>query len=114
MTDKFKKTILFDLDGVLNTYDGKYDKNNIPSIKDGAYKLIKELSEDYKIVIFTTRNSLIASKWIIENGLDEYIENVTNIKEPAYLIIDDRCINFNGDYKELKNQIKDFEVWYKR
>jgi len=114
MTDKFKKTILFDLDGVLNTYDGKYDKNNIPPIKDGAYKLIKELSEDYKIVIFTTRNSLIASKWIIENGLDEYIENVTNIKEPAYLIIDDRCINFNGDYKELKNKIKDFEVWYKR
>lgn len=112
--NKFKKTILFDLDGVLNTYDGKYDKNNIPPIKDGAYKLIKELSEDYKIVIFTTRNSLIASKWIIENRLDNYIENVTNVKEPAYLIIDDRCINFKGDYEELKNKIKDFEVWYKK
>lgn len=110
----FRKTILFDLDGVLNTYDGKYDKNNIPPIKDGAYKLIKELSEDYKIVIFTTRNSLITSKWIIENGLDEYVENVTNVKESAYLIIDDRCINFNGDYEELKSKIKDFEVWYKR
>ena len=114
MAETFKKTILFDLDGVLNTYDGKYDKNNIPPIKDGAYKLIKELSEDYKIVIFTTRNSLIASKWIIENKLDEYIENVTNVKEPAYLIIDDRSINFNGDYEELKNKIKNFEVWYKR
>ena len=109
-----KKTILFDLDGVLNTYDGKYDKNYIPPIKDGAYKLFKELSENYKIVIFTTRNSLIASKWIIENGLDEYVENVTNVKEPAYLIIDDRCINFNGNYEELKSKIKDFEVWYKR
>ena len=32
----FKKTILIDLDGVLNAYDGKYDKNHIPSIKDGA------------------------------------------------------------------------------
>ena len=52
-----KKTILFDLDGVLNTYDGKYNENSIPPIKDGAYKLIKELSQDYKIVIFTTRNS---------------------------------------------------------
>lgn len=38
MTDKFKKTILFDLDGVLNIYDGKYDKDYIPPIKDGAYK----------------------------------------------------------------------------
>ena len=68
--NKFKKTILFDLDGVLNTYDGKYDENFIPNIKEGAYDLIKELSNNYKIVIFTTRNSLIASKWIVENGLD--------------------------------------------
>ena len=114
MTDKFKKTILFDLDGVLNTYDGKYDKNNIPPIKDGAYKLIKELSEDYKIVIFTTRNSLIASKWVIKNKLEEYVENITNIKEPAHLIVDDRCINFDGDYGKLKEKIKNFEVWYKK
>ena len=109
-----KKTILFDLDGVLNMYDGKYDKNCIPPIKAGAYNLIKELSKDYKIVIFTTRNSLIASKWVIENRLYKYVENVTNVKEPAYLIIDDRCINFNGNYEELKSKIKDFEVWYNK
>ncbi len=110
----FKKTILLDLDGVLNTYNGEYDKNYIPPIKDGAYNLIKELAKDYKIVIFTTRNSLIASKWVIENGLDKYVENVTNVKEPAYLIIDDRCINFDGDYRKLEKQIKNFEVWYKK
>lgn len=109
-----KKTILIDLDGVLNTYDGKYDKNYIPPVKDGAYQLIKELSEDFKIVIFTTRNSLVASKWVIQNGLDKYIENVTNVKEPAYLIIDDRCINFEGNYNILKEKIKNFEVWYKK
>ena len=114
MADKFKKTILFDLDGVLNIYNGNYDKNCILPIKDGAYELIKELSQDYKIVIFTTRNSLIASKWIIDNGLDEYIENVTNVKEPAYLIIDDRCINFDGDFDKLREKIKNFEVWYKK
>ena len=111
--NKFKKTILFDLDGVLNTYDGKYDENFIPNIKEGAYDLIKELSNNYKIVIFTTRNSLIASKWIVENGLDLYVENVTNVKVPAHLIIDDRCINFNGNYSDLKEQIEKFEVWYK-
>ena len=108
-----KKTILIDLDGVLNTYNEKYDENYIPPIKNGAYDFIKELSEKYKIIVFTTRNSLITSKWIIENRLDEYVENVTSIKEPAHLIIDDRCIKFGGDYKELKDKIENFEVWYK-
>ena len=109
-----QKTILLDLDGVLNKYDGNYDKEYIPPIKEGAYELIKELSQNYEIIIFTTRNSLMASKWIIENGLDKYVENVTNIKEPAYLIIDDRCINFKGDYKRLKKEIEKFNVWYKK
>lgn len=109
-----KKTILFDLDGVLNTYDGKYDETYIPPIKEGAYELLKELSENYKIIIFTTRNSLIASRWVTENGLEEFVENVTNVKLPAYLIIDDRCINFDGDYEKLKNKIEKFEVWYKK
>ena len=113
MTEKFKRTILFDLDGVLNTYSGNYDKTFIPPIKQGAYELLKELSNDYKIIIFTTRDLLLCSKWIIDNKLDEFIENVTNIKVPAYLIIDDRCINFNGDYESLKKQIRNFQVWYK-
>lgn len=72
------------------------------------------MSNDYKIIIFTTRNSLIASKWIIENKLDKYVENVTNAKVPAYLIIDDRCINFNGNYNDLKEQIEKIEVWYRK
>ena len=110
----FKKTILIDLDGVLNTYDGKYEENYIPPIKDGAFNFLKELSKNFKIVIFTIRNSLVVSKWVVENKIDEYVENVTNVKESAYLIIDDRCINFNGDYEDLKNKIKNFNVWYSR
>ncbi|MBQ7127013.1 hypothetical protein IJO12_08000 [bacterium] len=46
-----KKTILIDLDGVLNTYDGVYDENYIPPIKNGAYEFIKHISNDYKIKI---------------------------------------------------------------
>ena len=109
-----KKTILFDLDGVLNTYSGNFDTTFIPPVNGEAKKLIKELSKNYKIVIFTARNLLLSSKWIMENGLADYVDNVTNIKEPAYLIIDDRCINFNGNYKELKDNIEKFEVWYKK
>lgn len=45
-----KKTILLDLDGVLNTYDGNYEESYIPSIKDGAFEFIKELSKNYEII----------------------------------------------------------------
>ena len=111
--NNLKKTILIDLDGVLNTYSGKYDEDYIPPIANGAYQFIKELADEYKILVFTSRNLLLTSKWIIENNLEKYIDNVTNIKEPNYLIIDDRCINFNGDFTELKKKINDFKVWYK-
>ena len=110
----FKKTILIDLDGVLNTYSGKYDEKYIPPIKDGAFDFIKELSNDFKVVLFTSRNLLLVSKWVLENKLEDFIENVTNVKEPCFLIIDDRCINFNGNYEDLKKNICDFNVWYKK
>ena len=113
MNNKFKKTILIDLDGVLNTYTGNFDEKVIPPIKEGAFEFIRNLSNDYKVKIFTTRNRLLASEWIINNGLKEYVDDITNIKELNFLLIDDRCIKFNGDYEDLQKQVNDFKVWYK-
>lgn len=41
-----KKTILIDLDGVLNEYTGNYDVNNIPRMKFGADEFLKILSKN--------------------------------------------------------------------
>ena len=71
-----KKTILIDLDGVLNTYTGNYEKDTIPPMKDGAYKFLKDLSEHYTIKIFTTRNLLLTAEWVMKNNLNEYIDDV--------------------------------------
>lgn len=43
-------------------------------------------------ILFTTRNNLEATKWLIENKIDKYFKNVTNVKIPAYLYLDDRAI----------------------
>ncbi len=108
-----KKTILIDLDGVLNLYTGNYDKEVIPSIKEGAEEFLKKISKEYDIKVFTVRNKILTFKWLQKNKIEQYFSDITNIKEPAYLYIDDRCIKFEGDYNILENQINTFKTWYK-
>ena len=60
-----KKKILIDLDAVLNEYGREpYDEKFIPQIKDGAVDFIKELSNIGELYLFTSRNLLLASKWL--------------------------------------------------
>lgn len=108
-----KKTILVDLDGVLNQYNGRFDELQIPDIKDGAKEFVENLSQNFVVKIFTTRNKILATKWLIKNNLDKYITDITDIKEPSHLHIDDRCICFDGNFSNTINQIKNFRPWYK-
>ena len=108
----FKKTILIDLDGVLNEYTGGFNKDYIPPMKEGTKEFLQSLSKDYELKLFTTRNKILATKWLVENSLDEYFVDITNTKDLAWLYIDDRCINFDGDFDNLTNSISDFKPWY--
>ena len=111
----FTKRILIDLDGVLNEYvNDKYDENIIPDIKEGAIQFIKEISNYAELYLFTSRNLMLATKWLIKYSLDKYFKDVTNIKIPSFLYIDDRTICFKGDYNKTIKEIKDFEVYWKK
>lgn len=109
----FKKTILIDLDGVLNEYTGGFDKDYIPPIKAGAKEFLENISSDYELKLFTTRNKILATKWLIENGIDKFFDDITNTKDLAWLYIDDRCINFDGNFDNLISSINAFKPWYK-
>lgn len=108
-----KKTLLMDLDGVLNQYKGEFDKDVIPPPKEGADILLQKLNFDYEVKIFTARDIIMATNWLKKYNLFDYISGVTNIKEPAYIQVDDRCITFDGDYSNLLKKISEFKVWYK-
>ena len=110
----YKKTILIDLDGVLNNYDGHFNEKIIPEIKHGAYEFLQNLSLEFNIKIFTTRNKLLTAKWLIDNNLNDFVIDITNIKEPAYLYIDDRCICFSDNYTDIISQIKNFKTYWKK
>ena len=109
-----KKRMLIDLDRVLNEYGReKFDESYIPKMKFGAYSFVSQLSDIAELYLFTSRNLLLASKWLIENDLDKYFKDVTNIKLPSYLYIDDRTICFRGNYSQTLEEIKDFKVYWK-
>lgn len=110
---KQKKKILLDLDGVLNTYTSDYEPFYIPPARTDTVEFVKKLSQKYEIKLFTTRDKFLASIWLIENHLDKYISGITNVKEVAWLFVDDRCVRFNGDYNDLMNEINSFRVWHK-
>ena len=107
-----KKTLMIDLDGVLNEYR-RYEENYIPEIKGGAKEFLEELSSKYELVLYTTRNAELARRWLREGKIDGYFKEITNIKKPAYIYIDDRAIKFNGNYAETLTEIENFEVYWK-
>ncbi len=108
------KTLLIDLDGVLNEYSGNFNENLIPPIKHGAKEFLENLSQNYNIKIFTVRNKIVATKWLIENKIDHLVKDVTDVKDPfASLIIDDRALEFNGDFTKTLEKINNFKPYWK-
>jgi len=109
----YRKKILLDLDGVLNIYNGNYEHDKIPAIKEGAKEFIEKLNQNFDLYLFTTREKKLSEQWLKDNNLNKYFKDITNIKIPAYLYIDDRCICFNGNYDKLLSEIDNFKVYWK-
>ncbi len=108
-----KKIICIDLDGVLNVYTGNYNKHLIPPIRTGAFQFIKKLSKDFRIVIFSVRDIKLIKDWLVENDLITYVYDISNEKTPyATVFLDDRAINFNGDYDAAYNMIINFKPYW--
>ena len=112
--NNYKKKILIDLDGVLNKYGKeKYDENYIPEIKDGAKEFIEKLSSVAELYLFTSRNLMLSAKWLIENKIDKYFKDVTNIKLPSFLYVDDRTICFKGNFEKTYEEVLEFKPYWK-
>ncbi len=104
---------MIDLDGVLNMYDGKYVENKLPEMRLGAREFVQKIYKDYDLVLFTTRNNLEATKWLIDNKMDKYFKDVSSVKIPAYIYLDDRAIGFDGNYEKAIAEIEKFQVYWK-
>lgn len=106
-----KKKILIDFSSVLMKNNKIYSMDYIGPMRKGAEYFLKEVSKKYEIIIFTTKNKIAVAEWVLDQGLDKYISDITNIKEKeTYMFISNNCICFGGDFNNLKVQIKNFKI----
>ena len=107
-----KPTICIDFDGVLNNYT-HYDPNNCFTPREGAEEFLEKLSENFRVVILTARSFPKVERWLRNYGLKKYVADVTNIKIPAIAYIDDRAIEFTGNYEITLQQLEHFKPYWK-
>ena len=104
-TDIKKRTIAIDFDGVIHRYskgfkgkDNAYDSPN-ENITD-ALDYFK--SKNYRLVVFSTRPKEVIADWLKKYDLQDYFSDITDIKIPAKIYIDDRGYKFESWNKTLE------------
>lgn len=113
-----KRTIILDFDGVIHNYNKWISVDVIDGrpVK-GAREFINELRKKYRVVIVSTRCNSDEGQLAIRRWLNTYkieVDLVTRNKPPAVCIVDDRAIQFNGDFDKILKQIENFKVWWKQ
>ena len=108
-----KPNVCIDFDGVLNTYNGWQGENELFDVRVGCREFLEKLHEIYHVIIFTTRDINIVTKWLKNNDLSEFIYSVTNEKPIALVYVDDGGINFSGDFDETYKNILKFKPYWK-
>lgn len=112
-----KKTVVFDFDGVINSYkSGWKGPTIIPDEPvEGIKEVIAKLRElNYEVVVVSTRCAAPKGIRAIYAYLNKYgieVDKVLKEKPPAAVYIDDRAICFNGDCNGLVDKIVNFKNW---
>lgn len=94
-----------DFDGVLNNYKG-WDGDNLYTPRKGAKEFLEKLNEKYNVYILTSRDIKLVKRWLFVYGLETLVHEVTNIKVPAKIYLDDNGIRFDGDFNKALNDIE--------
>jgi hypothetical protein len=134
MTVKRVPVLAIDFDGVLHSYkSGWMGPRNIPDPPvPGAIEWLRSLLfdqrdpftdrfKDFDVCIFSSRSRYFGAisamkRWLLQNGLQPgELEAIRfpRLKPPAFLIIDDRCLTFSGNFPSIQQMLQ-FKSWNKQ
>lgn len=114
-----KQTVIFDFDGVINSYASRWQGADIipdPPV-EGIKEAIIEIRKHYRVVVVSSRCYQPGGIEAIKGWLKKYdikVDDVTDEKPPAVVIVDDRAITFDGNTTGLLEKIRTFKPWNKK
>lgn len=99
--------ISVDFDGVLNL-GGSYSSRQIPPIRPGSRQFLEKLRKDkFEVVVHTARKDHSQVKdWLRKNGMSQYVNDVSNVKLPSLVYVDDRAIRFSDNFDSTLRKIR--------
>jgi selenocysteine lyase/cysteine desulfurase len=98
-----------DLNGVLDEYRGWRGPRHWDPPRPGAGAFLRGLRErGWHVTVFTTRYYRDAWAWLLQHGLADLVDEVTDRKPPADVFVDDRALRFRGDYEDLLDEMDAF------
>ena len=107
------RTVCLDFDGVVHSYQSGWQGETVisdPPIH-GVDKAIHQLRKEYRVVIHSARcrtedGRVAIKKWLDKNRIE--VDEVCDNKPPAFVYVDDRGIQFTGDWPATIAMIKAF------
>ena len=119
------KVVAIDLDGCIVDYSRGWKGENVfGAIIPGCREALKRMkAEGHKIIIHTCRSvtkeliQYLDDSEIPYDSINEdvlYTHPQNNRKVHADVYIDDRAINFNGNWEKIPERVRGFMEWYKK
>lgn len=107
-----KNLISIDFDGVLSHYNGWKGVDVLGDPIKGAKEFILMIKNSgFTPIIFTTRKPELIKNWLKKF---EFLDlEVSNVKYPSIVYIDDRCVKFNGNFSNLIKDLKNYNVYWR-
>ena len=111
---KQPKRVCVDLDGVLALYEGWKGTGHFGDPRPGAREFLTSIQElGFRTYVFTTRRIDDVWEWLNNYDLAHLVKSVVNHKLPAVAYIDDRAINFQGNFEETLTALRGFRPFWK-
>ncbi len=108
-----KLTVCLDFDGVIHSYQSGWQ--GPATISDPPIhkvdESIRKLRADFRVVVYSARCSTEAGRVAICNWLAKHqieVDEVCEHKPPAHVYVDDRAVNFSGNWAQTIVDIKAF------